>query len=174
MTRDLVPALRAANGRPKLRSCEDLFVESGYFTIRCTDKLWSGVWSDMTIEQVLVRAMKTPVGLTGRRGAWEYTSHMDQSTSTAIDSCDLQQPWRLCRCCRRNIRAAQRASAFTTNQRQWGRGPLHRMKGYRHNQFVCITDCFFNGNTCGLKNFTKNFWVLSCCVNSQGKQFGTV
>jgi len=126
MTRDLVPALRAANGRPKLRGCEDLFVESGYFTIRCTDKLWSGVWSDMTIEQVLVRAMKTPVGLTGRRGAWEYTSHMDQITSTAIDSCDLQQskllnslnPQQLCGCCRRNIRAAQRASAFTTNQRQ--------------------------------------------------------
>lgn len=44
------------------------FVGDGYFTIRRTCKFWSGVWSDMTIEQVLMRAMKTTGGLTrGRR-----------------------------------------------------------------------------------------------------------
>lgn len=44
------------------------FVGDGYFTIRRTSKFWSGVWSDMTIEQVLMRAMKTTGGLTrGRR-----------------------------------------------------------------------------------------------------------
>ncbi|XP_043285283.1 uncharacterized protein [Venturia canescens] len=33
------------------------FVE-GCFTIRRTDKFWSGIWSDMTIEQFLMRSMK--------------------------------------------------------------------------------------------------------------------
>lgn len=46
----------------------DLFVNCGYFTIRRTDKFWSGVWSDMTIEQVLMRSFKSIGGLTGGRG----------------------------------------------------------------------------------------------------------
>lgn len=40
------------------------FTENGYFTIRRTDKFWSGVWSDMTIEQTLMRSMKATGGLT--------------------------------------------------------------------------------------------------------------
>ena len=44
------------------------FSSSGSFTIRRSDKLWAGVWSDMTIEQVLMRAMKTSGGLTRGRG----------------------------------------------------------------------------------------------------------
>lgn len=40
----------------------------GYFTIRRTHKFWSGVWSDMTIEQVLMRSMKSQGGLTHGRG----------------------------------------------------------------------------------------------------------
>lgn len=43
----------------------------GLFTIRRTDKFWSGVWSDMTIEQVLMRSMKTQGGLTHGRGLSE-------------------------------------------------------------------------------------------------------
>ncbi|KAJ8666635.1 hypothetical protein QAD02_008297 [Eretmocerus hayati] len=31
------------------------FVEQSFFTIRRSDKFWCGVWSDMTIEQVLMR-----------------------------------------------------------------------------------------------------------------------
>lgn len=46
----------------------DLFVNCGYFTIRRTEKFWSGVWSDMTIEQVLMRSLKSIGGLTGGRG----------------------------------------------------------------------------------------------------------
>ena len=41
---------------------------SGYFTVRRTDKLWAGVWTDMAIEQVLMRAMKTSGGLVHGRG----------------------------------------------------------------------------------------------------------
>ncbi|GBP17709.1 hypothetical protein EVAR_102235_1 [Eumeta japonica] len=39
----------------------------GFFTIRRTHKFWSGVWTDMTIEQVLMRSMKTQGGLTHGR-----------------------------------------------------------------------------------------------------------
>ena len=50
-----------------------LFAESGYFTIRRSDKFWAGVWSDMTIEPVLMRAIKTSGGLTGGRGLSDST-----------------------------------------------------------------------------------------------------
>lgn len=47
------------------------FTTGGFFTIRRSEKFWSGVWSDMTIEQVLMRAMKTQGGLTHGRGMSE-------------------------------------------------------------------------------------------------------
>ena len=51
----------------------DLYVKSGYFTIRRTEKFWSGVWSDMTIEQVLMRSLSSIGGLTGGRGITDTT-----------------------------------------------------------------------------------------------------
>ena len=47
--------------------CQE-FSSSGSFTIRRSAKLWAGVWSDMTIEQVLMRAMKSSGFLTHDRG----------------------------------------------------------------------------------------------------------
>lgn len=44
------------------------YVQKGYFTIRRSEKFWSGIWSDMTIEQTLMRSMKTSGGLTHGRG----------------------------------------------------------------------------------------------------------
>lgn len=41
------------------------FTKKGFFTIRLTDKFWSGLWTDLTIEQKLMRAVKTSGGLTG-------------------------------------------------------------------------------------------------------------
>ena len=35
------------------------FVEKGYFSIRRSVKAWAGIWSHMTIEQTLMRSMKT-------------------------------------------------------------------------------------------------------------------
>ncbi|KAK4878722.1 hypothetical protein RN001_011228 [Aquatica leii] len=35
------------------------FCNLGYFTIRRTHKFWSGTWTDMVIEQNLMRAFKT-------------------------------------------------------------------------------------------------------------------
>ena len=39
------------------------FSSSGSFTIIRSAKLWAGVWSDMTIEQVMMRAMKSSGGM---------------------------------------------------------------------------------------------------------------
>ena len=46
------------------------FSSSGTFTIRRmpSAKLWTGLWNDMTIEQVLMRAMKSSGGITHGRG----------------------------------------------------------------------------------------------------------
>lgn len=40
------------------------FCDEGYFTIKRSSKFWCGTWSDMTIEQTLMRSMKTSGGLT--------------------------------------------------------------------------------------------------------------
>lgn len=45
-----------------------LFVDKGFFTIRRTTKFWSGTWSDMTIEQSLMRPFSVHGGLTRGRG----------------------------------------------------------------------------------------------------------
>jgi len=44
------------------------FTTRGCFTIRRSDKLWCGTWSDMAIEQTLMKSMKTSGGLTHGRG----------------------------------------------------------------------------------------------------------
>ena len=43
------------------------FANDGFFTIRRSDKFWSGIWSDMTIEQVLMKSMKSQGGSTHGR-----------------------------------------------------------------------------------------------------------
>lgn len=47
------------------------FTQQGFFTIRRSEKHWSGIWSDMTIEQTLMRGMKSLGGLTHGRGFTE-------------------------------------------------------------------------------------------------------
>lgn len=44
------------------------FTEKGFFTIRRSNKNWAGLWSDLTVEQTLMRTMKTSGGLTHGRG----------------------------------------------------------------------------------------------------------
>ncbi|GBM29818.1 hypothetical protein AVEN_48269-1 [Araneus ventricosus] len=39
------------------------FVSQGYFTVRRSDQFWCGFWTDMTVEQVLMRSMKVIGGL---------------------------------------------------------------------------------------------------------------
>ena len=40
------------------------FAVDGCFTVRRSEKYWCGIWSDMTIEQVIMRTMKATGGLT--------------------------------------------------------------------------------------------------------------
>ncbi|KAG0720612.1 hypothetical protein GWK47_048171 [Chionoecetes opilio] len=52
------------------------FTSLGNFTVRLSDKLWADIWTDMTIEQVLMRAMKTSGWVTcGRRMTDAVLSH---------------------------------------------------------------------------------------------------
>ena len=50
-----------------------LFTESGYFTIRRQDAFWAGNFSDQTIEQFLMRTLKTSGGMTHGRGITDST-----------------------------------------------------------------------------------------------------
>ncbi|GBM63930.1 hypothetical protein AVEN_131296-1 [Araneus ventricosus] len=44
------------------------FIEDGFFTMRRCNIYWSGTWSDMLIEQTLMRQMKSSGGLTREQG----------------------------------------------------------------------------------------------------------
>jgi len=47
------------------------FTEHGFHTVRRSDRYWSGLWTDLIIEQVLMRALKSRGGLTRGRGVTE-------------------------------------------------------------------------------------------------------
>lgn len=44
------------------------FVDDGAFTMRRSDRFWSGVWSDMTIETKLMRSFSAQGGVKRGRG----------------------------------------------------------------------------------------------------------
>uniref|UniRef100_A0A6P7H5E5 Uncharacterized protein LOC114347235 n=1 Tax=Diabrotica virgifera virgifera TaxID=50390 RepID=A0A6P7H5E5_DIAVI len=44
------------------------FTKESFFTVRRSKKFWCGVWTDMCIEQILMRSMKTKGGLTHGSG----------------------------------------------------------------------------------------------------------
>lgn len=50
-----------------------LFSDKGYFTIRRASEFWSGNFSDQTIEQYLMRMLKTSGGMTHGRGITDST-----------------------------------------------------------------------------------------------------
>ena len=52
------------------------FRGGGLHTIRRSDKYWAGIWADLTIEQVMMRAIKTNGGLTRGRGISETTRQL--------------------------------------------------------------------------------------------------
>ena len=58
------------------------FMCHGYHTIRRSDRYWSGLWTDLVIEQVLMRSLKSRGGLSHGRGltesvclTWIHTMH---------------------------------------------------------------------------------------------------
>lgn len=48
----------------------------GFHTIRRSDKFWAGLWSDLIIEQVMMRSIKSSGGLTRGRGIAESTRQL--------------------------------------------------------------------------------------------------
>ena len=63
------------------------FDTSGYHAVRQSKRFWSGLWSDLIIEQVMMRALKTSGGLTRGRGMSESTRN--QWVSTAHDFANI-------------------------------------------------------------------------------------
>nr|XP_018912013.1 PREDICTED: uncharacterized protein LOC109040498 [Bemisia tabaci] len=49
----------------------ECFTSQGMFTIRRSNKFWCGTWSDMVIEQTLMKSMKSQGGVTRGRGVSE-------------------------------------------------------------------------------------------------------
>ena len=47
------------------------YIRAGYFTIRRSDRFWAGIFSDQTVEQILMRNLKAPGGLAHGRGVTE-------------------------------------------------------------------------------------------------------
>ena len=59
-----------------------MFAEKSYHTVRQNDRFWSGNWSDIVIEQDMMRSLKTSGGLTrgggmteSSRSQWVATTH---------------------------------------------------------------------------------------------------
>jgi hypothetical protein len=56
--------------------------EKGFDTVRRSDRYWAGLWTDLVIEQVLMRSLKSRGGLSRERGMseavrllWVHSSH---------------------------------------------------------------------------------------------------
>ena len=47
----------------------------GHHTVQRTPKNWTGIWTDLAIEQTLMRSIKSRGGLTGARGMTESVRH---------------------------------------------------------------------------------------------------
>ena len=89
--REIIPHFHAAGHLPYAKSARlylqlmeslqhvmstdeyELFTEKGYFTIRRTDDFWAGNFSDQTIEQFLMRNLKSSGGITHGRGITDST-----------------------------------------------------------------------------------------------------
>lgn len=70
------------------------FIDQSNFTIRRTDQFWCGNFTDMTIEQTLMRSMKTIGGLTHGRGITDATlTKWVQGLPSAHDVCETLEKY---------------------------------------------------------------------------------
>eukprot|EP00795_Rhopilema_esculentum_P016689 gene16689-8135_t len=54
----------------------DQFARGNLHTVRRSEQFWSGLWMDLDIEQVMIRALKSNGGLTRERGISESTRQL--------------------------------------------------------------------------------------------------
>ena len=59
----------------------DKFMDEGFYTVRRCSRFWSGLWTDLTIEQVMMRSIKSREGLTRRRGVTESVRTLRMNTA---------------------------------------------------------------------------------------------
>ena len=71
--------LELPNEYPWLYQC---FIDQGFHTVRRSSRYWAGLWTDLVIEQVMMRSIKSRGGLTRGRGItesvglqWIYSMH---------------------------------------------------------------------------------------------------
>ena len=50
--------------------------ENGKHAVRRSQRYWAGLWSDLVIEQTLIKSVKSTGGLTRGRGMQEGTRHL--------------------------------------------------------------------------------------------------
>ena len=60
------------NDHPWLHQC---FINKGFHTIRRSNRFWAGLWTDLVIEQVMMRSIKSRGGLTRGRGLTDSVRH---------------------------------------------------------------------------------------------------
>lgn len=86
--------LQQMNNLQRVMSADEYekFTTDGCFTIRRQNKEWSGIWTDMNIEQILMRSMKTEGGLTRGRGysdetvmRWIICAPVSSDIATAVE-----------------------------------------------------------------------------------------
>eukprot|EP00795_Rhopilema_esculentum_P016691 gene16691-8138_t len=78
-----------ASGQENRDSCEEMerptfeeatvydqFARGNLHTVRRSEQFWSGLWMDLDIEQVMIRALKSNGGLTRERGISESTRQL--------------------------------------------------------------------------------------------------
>ena len=75
---------------PWLHKC---FQDHGLHVVRRTSRFWAGLWTDLTIEQVMMRSVKSRGGLTRGRGVtetvllqWIYSMHKCAAVHDAMTS----------------------------------------------------------------------------------------
>ena len=67
------------------------FTKHGFHTVRRSERYWSGLWTDLVIEQVLMRSVKSRGGLTRGRGMtesvrlqWVHSAHRTGAVHEAV------------------------------------------------------------------------------------------
>ena len=48
-----------------------MFIKQGFHAVRRSNRYWGGLWTDLVIEQVMMKSIKSQEGLTRGRGITE-------------------------------------------------------------------------------------------------------
>ena len=69
----------------------DQFIE-GQHTVRTTENKWTGIWTDLSVEQILMKSLERRAGVIGK-GITENVMHVWTKTMPCTEVQPLQKPW---------------------------------------------------------------------------------